>query len=114
MDDGVRPESVVSDLSGRVALRQGVAHCSDLGFRVPGATARGAGTYSLLTKRIDLSGSLAMEADLPHTTSGIKSVLLKPFSWFFDKKKGGGSIVAVRMTGVYPNPRIQMSLLGKK
>jgi hypothetical protein len=112
--DGMKPASVVSDLKGRVAMRDGVAHLSALSFRVPGAAAEGSGTYSLLSKQVDLRGMLTMEADLPETTSGIKSILLKPFSWIFDRKKGKGSRVPVRVTGVYPNAKFQISLTGRK
>jgi hypothetical protein len=112
--DGVEPASVVSDLIGRVIMRDGVARFSSISLRVPGAVAQGSGTYSLLSRQINLSGMLSMQADLPETTTGIKSILLKPFGWMFDKKKGKGSRVPVRVTGVYPNPKFQLSLTGKR
>jgi hypothetical protein len=112
--EGVEPASVVSDLKGRVEMRGGIARLSSISLRVPGAVAQGSGTYSLISKQINLSGMLSMQADLPQTTSGIKSILLKPFGWIFDKKKGKGSTVPVRVTGVYPNARFQLSLTGKK
>lgn len=98
------PESVLSDLKGHVVLREGTATFSNLSFRVPGAVAKLHGTYSLLTHRINLIGTVFMEADLPKATSGVKSFFLKIINPFLKKNHHGGAIVPVTVTGVYPNP----------
>jgi hypothetical protein len=107
------PENVISNLKGQVALRNGVATFSQLSFGVPGATARLEGTYNLLNDRIDLHGTLAMQADLSQATKGVKSFLLKALDPFF-KKKHAGAVVPVRIGGTYSHPSYSVDLTGKK
>jgi hypothetical protein len=82
-------------------------------FTTPGATARGGGTYSLLNKRIDLHGKLAMQASLSKAAGGIKSLLLLPLDPFF-KKKNAGAVLPVKITGTYSHPTFGVSLTGGK
>lgn len=98
------PERIVSDLKGHVELRGGTASFFGTSFRVPGAKARLHGTYSLVNYRIDLHGRLFTEATLPQATSGVKSFLLKVVSPFLKKNHRGGAVVALSITGVYPQP----------
>jgi hypothetical protein len=107
------PETVISDLSGHVLLKDGVATFSDLSFRVPGAEAKMRGTFNLLSQKVDLHGTLRTEAEFSKTTTGVKSVLLKPFNVFF-KKKHAGAVIPVYMTGKYPHPQAGIDLIGKK
>jgi hypothetical protein len=99
------PERVVSDLRGHARLRDGVAELSEVSFSVPGATARGGGTYSLITHDIDMQGLVRMQADISEATKGIKSVLLKPLAPIF-RHRHAGAVLPVKMTGRYPNPQI--------
>jgi hypothetical protein len=102
---------VVTDLRGFVVLAGGVARLRDVHFQVPGATARGGGTYNLLTKQVNLEGTVSMAADVSETTSGIKSVLLKPFSFLFRRKRDKrGAVLPVSVTGTYPRPRYRVGL----
>ena len=98
------PESVLSDLTGHVVLRQGIASFSNLSFRVPGAKAKLHGTYSLITHRIDLRGKVFMEANLPQATRGVTSFFLKIINPFLKKNRHGGAVVPVTVTGIYPHP----------
>jgi hypothetical protein len=98
------PERVVSDLKGRVVLRGGMATFSQTSFHVPGAIAHLHGTYSLLNYRIDLHGRLLTEATLPKATSGVKSFLLRVISPLLKKNHRGGGVVALSITGFYPQP----------
>ena len=102
------PERVVSDLQGHVVLRDGTATFSNLSFRVPGAKAKLHGTYSLLTHRIDLHGTISMQADLPKATTGVKSFLLKIINPLLKKNHHGGAKFPVSITGTYPNPVYKM------
>lgn len=103
------PEKIVSDLKGHVILRDGTATFSNLSFHVPGAKAKLHGTYSLLTHRIDLHGTLSMQADLPKATKGVKSFLLKIINPFLKKNLHGGAKFPVSITGIYPNPVYKMN-----
>jgi hypothetical protein len=110
--DDPAPEKALSDLKGRVVMRNGVATLTQVSFAVPGARADGGGTYNLLDKRVNLRGKLAMEATASEASRGIKSILLKPFDAFF-KRKGKGAVLPVSVTGYYPRPKYKVSLTGK-
>ena len=84
-------------------MRNGIATLSDISFVVPGATANGGGTYNLLDKRVNLRGKLSMKATVSEASSGIKSILLKPFDGLF-KRKDKGAVLPVSVTGYYPRP----------
>ena len=102
--DSYDPGKVLTNLKGHVALSDGIAHLSDISFDVPGAQAFVSGTYSLLTKKIDLRGHMRLEAELSKTTTGFKSVLLKVLHPFLHKSKHKVSVVAIRMGGIYGHP----------
>jgi AsmA-like C-terminal region len=111
--DDSDPETVLTDLSGRVTLISGVANLADLSFGVPGATARMAGTYSLLNYKIDLRGQLQVDTKISNTTTGAKALLLKVMDPFFKKRKKG-EILPVRISGTYQNPSFGLDLEDKK
>lgn len=98
--DSNDPNPVISDLKGHVELRDGIARFSQLSFSVPGASARMAGTYNLMDKRVDLHGKMSMQASLSQATNGAKSFFLKILDPFF-KKKNAGAVIPVAMTGSY-------------
>ncbi len=108
-DADTDPQDVVSDLTGHVLLKDGIARFSTLSFTVPGALVRLHGTYNLLNQRIDLRGTLAMRADLSQATKGIKSFLLKALDPFF-KKKRAGAVVPIQIGGTYSHPSYGVTL----
>jgi hypothetical protein len=83
-------------------MKDGTANFSQLSFTVPGATANMAGTFNLVNKRVDLHGTMSMQAKISQTKSGVKSFFMKVLDPFF-KKKNAGAVVPVAMTGVYGN-----------
>lgn len=106
------PDRVLSDLKGRIELRNGVAHFSQTAFTVPGAAAGLQGTFNMISKEIDLYGTLHMEAKLSQATTGFKSVLLKIFDPFFkDKRRDTGSALPIRIRGTYSHPQFGTNLL---
>lgn len=107
------PDSVISDLAGHASLRDGVATFSDLSFSVPGALARMHGRYNLQNQKIDLHGTLRTQAEFSHQTTGIKSILLKPFDALF-KKKHAGAEIPVQVTGTYSDPHPGLDLDAKR
>ena len=52
------------------------------------------GTCGLESRKVDLHSTLKFDAELSQMTTGVKSVLLKPFDSFF-KKKHAGAVVPV-------------------
>jgi hypothetical protein len=107
------PETVLTDLTGRVDLHDGISTFTDLSFGVPGADARVQGTYNLLNEKIDLRGQLQVDSKISNTTSGTKSFFLKMMEPFFKKKKKG-EIVPVRISGTFSHPSFGLSLNDKK
>jgi hypothetical protein len=53
-----------------VGLKGAIATFSDLSFSVPGALAHVHGTYGLLTKRVDLHGTLQVDNKLSKGSKG--------------------------------------------
>ncbi len=111
--DDADPETVLTDLTGRVTLNSGVATFADLSFGVPGAKARMQGTYSLINYKIDLRGQLKVDTKISNTTSGAKAVLLKMMDPFFKKRKRG-EILPVMISGTYQHPSFGLDLEDKK
>lgn len=96
-------------LDGRVDLNDGTAHLSDAKFSMPGATAIGGGTFSLVNKDVNITGKLATQGSLSRDAGGWKSVALAPLDPFF-RKKNAGAVLPVSITGRYPNARFRVSL----
>jgi AsmA-like C-terminal region len=103
------PADVVSDLQGHVSVANGVATLTNVRFRVPGASAAMSGTYHLITRTVDLRGTVYVQEKLSQTTKGIKSFLLKALDPFFRKKKHL-SVVPVRITGTYGHTSVGLNL----
>ena len=106
-------ERVISNLSGHVELRDTIATLTNFSFVVPGATAEMSGTYGLESRKVDLHGTLKSTAELSKMTTGIKSVLLKPFDDFF-KKKRAGAVVPAHLIGTYDDPQPGLDIPSKK
>lgn len=100
---------VLTDLSGNVALDDGTATFTDLRFAVPGVKARLQGTYNIINHRIDLHGPMRVDTKISHTTSGMKSFLLKLIDPIF-KKKHKGEVVPVHIGGTYEHPQFGLDL----
>ncbi|HEX3105201.1 MAG TPA: AsmA-like C-terminal region-containing protein [Terriglobales bacterium] len=110
-DDEEGFERVMTDLKGEVVLKDGVATFSPVSFAVPGANADMKGTYSLLTKRVDLRGKMRMLATVSQATTGPKSIFLKILDPFYKKKKkGAGAEVPIKMTGTYGHTHFSVGL----
>jgi hypothetical protein len=111
-DDDADPASVLSDLKGHVVLKDGTADFSNLSFSVPGAFAQLHGTYSIITHKIDLHGTLRTDAKLSKTAHGVRALLLKVLDPLF-RKKPAGSLVPVKITGTYERPSFGLELSEK-
>jgi hypothetical protein len=110
--DPADPETVLTDLTGQVALEYGTAKFSDLSFGVPGAAARMHGTYNLISHKIDLRGQMQVDSKISNTTNGAKALLLKVMEPFF-KKRRKGEVVPVRISGTYEHPTYGLDLNDK-
>jgi AsmA-like protein len=106
------PETVLSDLSGQVAIENGTANFANLRFTVPGAHSRMHGSYNLISDKIDLRGQLRVDTKISNTTNGGKAVLLKMVDPFFRKKRDG-EVLPVRISGTYAHPSFGLDLHDK-
>ena len=103
-NDNYDPGRVLSNVKGRVVLRNGVANLTDVSFDVPGASAVVSGTYNLKSQRVNLHGPVRLDAPLSKATTGVKSFLMKIVQPLVQKKKQKGSTVEVRVAGTYNDP----------
>ena len=100
---------IVSDMSGRFALRNGTARFEHLQFDVPGATIDLAGRYGLRNERVDFAGTLGMEAPISKAAGGgIKSILLKPIDPLF-RRKGKGALLPITISGSRQQPKFALN-----
>lgn len=108
-DQGNDAAAVISDLSGHVDLHDATANVRDLRFSVPGASAQMSGTYNLESTKIDLHGTLTTDVEFSKMTTGMKSVLLKPFNDIF-RKKHAAAVIPVHLIGTFDHPEPGLDL----
>ena len=101
-------ENVTSHAHGVVDVHGGVATFTELLYSVPGADARMHGTFNLLNEKVDLHGTLRMDAKFSQSTSGIKALFAKVLDPFLNKKNG--SVVPVLVDGTYSHPHFGLDL----
>ena len=94
---------VVSELNGNFHVSGGVVTFSNLSFTVEGAHLQLNGTYNIDTSEMDFRGTLALQAKLSQTTTGLKSFFLKAADPFF-KGKNAGTVLPIRISGTKDNP----------
>jgi len=107
------PETVLTDLTGKVSLDNGLAEFAELSFGVPGAAALLHGSYDLNTHKIDLHGQMQVRTKISNTSSGAKAFLLKVMDPFFKKRKRG-EILPVKISGTYEKPSFGLDAMDKK
>ena len=101
-------ETVAAHVHGRTSVHDGTAMFSDLEFMIPGVDANVHGTFSLLNEKIDMHGTVKMDAKFSQSTSGIKSLFAKVLDPFLNKKHG--SVVPVLVDGTYSNSHFGVDL----
>jgi len=104
---------VLSSLSGDVTMRSGVLSTQRLTFAIPGATANLKGTFDFRGSKVNLVGTLTMDTDITHVTTGFKSILLKPLIPFTKKKKAG-AVIPMAVTGTPGSYKVGQDFLGLK
>lgn len=100
--------SSVSSLAGHFALANSTISFRGLKFEVPGAAVQLDGTYGLENEAINFHGTLTMKAKLSQTTSGYKSVLLRPFDPLF--RKNYRTVIPIRIAGTRTKPSFALDL----
>lgn len=105
------PQTVLSQLTGDVAAKDGIATLSNIAFTAPGTRAHLLGTYNLLNRKVDLHGVLYTDGELSDTTSGFKALLLMALSPFLKHKSV--TVVPFTIGGIAPNATFALDLTGK-
>jgi hypothetical protein len=83
-----------------------------LTFALPGASANLNGSYNLSSGNVHLVGSVRMDSDISHVTTGLKSLLLKPLIPFF-RKDNAGAVIPIAATGGPNNCKVSQNLVHK-
>lgn len=107
------PVEVTATASGDTTFRNGIAWFRNVRVTLPGAKARLAGTFNLLTTRVNFTGNAAMQKELSSDVSGWKRILLAPLDPFFKHRKAG-AVVPIAVTGTARHPKIGQNLLHNK
>jgi hypothetical protein len=93
----------VSDLQAYFRMERCNITFSNLSFHVEGASVALVGTYNLDGGQMDFHGNLWLQAKLSQTTTGWRSVVLKPFDKHFTDNHGATEI-PIKITGTRENP----------
>jgi len=105
--------SAITDLGGNFFVRDAVVHFRQLTFQIEGATVELTGSYALRRPgTLDLAGHLVLHAKLSQTVTGYKSLFLKAFDPFFEKKEEG-AVLPIRITGTRENPVFSVTVFHK-
>lgn len=104
---------VLSSVGGSARIEEGVVSSPHITFAVPGAKTDLHGTFQLQSKAAHFSGMLTMQTDISHTTTGFKSILLKPLSPFF-KKKHAGAVIPIAVLGTPGHYQVTQDLDHRK
>jgi hypothetical protein len=104
---GLPNESPVSNLSAAFHLQEGVMSFTRVSFDVPGAAVVLHGTYTLSDSNMDFRGELRLQAKASETTSGIKSLLLKPFDPLLGHGRSG-TVLPIAVTGTRGQPDFRL------
>ena len=106
------PETVLSQFTGQVSVKNGVATLSNVSFSAPGTRAQLQGTYNLLDRKVDLHGILYTNGKLSDTTSGFKALVLKALGPFLKQKSV--TVVPFAITGTSSNPSFALDFTAKR
>lgn len=104
-----RGPSVVSNLSGRFAMKDGRLRFSRLTFAVPGSVVQLAGSFDLGSEQLDFAGHLLLDASLAETVTGYKSLLARIAQPLF-RRPGGGSKLPIRVSGTPDRPAFGLDM----
>ncbi len=107
------PPTVLTDLTGDVALADANARFSRLSFHAPGVSAILHGKYNLEREQVDLHGTMQTDVNLSKATTGFKAFLMKVVE-VAKKKKNDGATVPVSITGTYSKPSFSIDAPAEK
>jgi hypothetical protein len=104
---------VVSSFKGQAKIRDGILSTQRITLQMPGVDVDLTGSFNLRSSTVDLTGNLRMQSDISHTTTGFKSVLMKPLIPFFKKNKAG-AVIPIAVTGSPGEYKVTQDILHRK
>jgi len=104
--------TVRSAMKSQVAVRGGVARISGLLLTAPETAARMDGTFDLISKDVDLKGTLKTDGKLSDTQTGFKSFAVKIITPFM--KKHGSTVVPFEIKGKIGDLSTKLDLGAKR
>jgi hypothetical protein len=104
---------VLSSLKGQARIRDGVLSSQRIALQIPGAAVDLSGSFNLRDRTVHLVGNLRMQSDISHTTTGLKSMLMKPLIPFFKKDKAG-AVIPIAVTGGPGAYKVTQDVLHRK
>jgi len=105
-------EEVSSRLKSHVVVKGGVARIENLVLEAPETMARMDGIFNLLSKEVDLKGTLKTEGKVSDTQSGFKAFAVKLITPFL--KKQHTTFVPFEIKGPYGQVTARLDLGGQK
>lgn len=108
---GTAGGNVMSGLTGRFRLQDGVLAFPALGFAIRGATVNLRGTYGLSSEELAFDGTLRMDATLSEAAGGgIKGFFLKAVDPLF-KKRNAGAVLPIKVRGTRSEPEFGLDVV---
>jgi hypothetical protein len=95
---------VLSNLNGRMIMRNGTVSFPRLSFSVPGAEVRLAGRYGIRSEAMSFRGQLRLEAPLSKVVGGTRGLFVKMFDPIF-RKDGAGTVIPIMIEGTRKAPK---------
>ena len=107
------PPVIYAEASSHTRFENGIATLPDVVVTIPGADGKLHGTFNLLNYKVHLTGTAKLQKGLSHTSTGWKSVLLKPLAPFF-RHKNAGTVISIAVTGTSQKPNLTQDILHNK
>lgn len=107
------PPVIYAEASSHTHFEDGIAKLPDIVVTIPGADGKLHGTFNLLNYKVHLTGTAKLQKGLSHTSTGWKSVLLKPLAPFF-RHKNAGTVISIAVTGTAQHPNLTQDILHNK
>lgn len=104
---------VPSRLAADMVAKKGVVNFAKIRFDVPGANLDIRGAYTIDGGALAFHGNLFLDAKLSHTTTGLKSFLLKAVDPFFSDNNGGTRL-PVKILGTKDHPQFGLDRGGSR
>ena len=96
-----------TQFAGTFGVSRSTLAIPTVAFDAPGAAVALRGHYGLRSGALDFHGTLVMASSVSDTAGGVKHVLLKLVDPLF-KRKGGPSVVPIRISGTRDHPSVSV------